>query len=127
MNAGANSKLQGQNTLGAILDCSCSSGGASTSLALGVQVGEVEDNSASGARSTTDKGGGGGVSIGSYFSAHHGWHDDTTTPVPAAAALAGVTGTGMFNISVNAGANSLLQGQNTVAAIIGTGSSSGGH
>lgn len=125
VNAGANSELQGQNTLGAILDCSCSSGGQSTSLALSTQVGSVEDNSASGASARTENEG--GSKSWSYDDGFKkSWHDNSTsTPVAASAALAGVTGTGMFNINVNAGANSLLQGQNTVAAIIGSSSGSG--
>lgn len=125
VNAGANSELQGQNTLGAILNCSCSTNGNSTSLALSTQVGSVEDNSASGASARTDKEGG-SESWSEYHGYSKSWHDnDTSTPVAANAALSGVTGTGMFNINVNAGANSLLQGQNTVAAIIGA--SSTGH
>jgi hypothetical protein len=124
VNAGANSELQGQNNLGLILNCSCggehSSSGA---LALAAQVGSVEGNHADGAAKTSssEKSGlkdqDGHDGTGTFSK----WHSETesSTPVAAVATLSGVGGIGMYNINVNAGANSLLQGQNNAAAIIG--------
>lgn len=148
-NNGANSLIQSDNTLGAILNCSCSSSTNSnvtnTSLALSAQVAEVEGNVSIGAKNTSSSGGesssgavaasssnGGGDKHGDYhdkggsssdsFAAnfsHSEWWQHASTAVGSANAIGTVSGTGLMNISQNNGNNSMLQSSNTVAAIVG--------
>jgi len=127
-NNGANSILQDANTLGAILNCSCTNSSSSenanttAALALNAQVASVENNTSNGAtnKSSTDSDKGGGEHWGSWGK---GGHDNYSTynsnAVGSTNFIGGVTGTGLINISQNNGNNSMLQSSNTVAAIIG--------
>ncbi|MGH7015301.1 MAG: hypothetical protein ACREEL_14325 [Stellaceae bacterium] len=118
-NGGANSLLQDDNTLAAVLNCSCSSdSNINVPVALSTQVAEVRDNVSGGAHNTTDSDTGGGLHIGPFGL---GGHDNysTSTAVQSANGLSSFNGTGMYNISQNVGNNSLLQSSNTTAAIIG--------
>ncbi len=118
---------------------------ANTALAVSVQVGSVEDNKSIGAETKTksgteqstasidvtssEKGGGhhdysgsgGGhsetFSFDGDFSHYKTW-SETSTPVGSTNFIAGVSGTGLINVSQNNGNNSLLQSANTVAAVI---------
>lgn len=129
-NNGANSILQDQNTLGAILNCSCTSSSSTNvldvSLAASAQSALVLGNVSIGAENRTSKGssaGGGGGFIGDEAAGGFFWHkarwDNTETAVQSSNGLGSFTGTGLYNISQNNGNNSMLQSGNTVAAIVG--------
>lgn len=119
---------------------------ANTALAVSVQVGSVEDNKSIGAKaetrsgsekdtadvevSSSEKGGGHHDSYGNSggghseefsfegeFSHEKTW-SSAEAPVGSTNFIAGVSGTGLINVSQNNGNNSLLQSSNTVAAVI---------
>lgn len=123
-NNGANSVLQDQNTLGAILNCSCTSSSSTNvldvSLAASEQNALVLGNVSIGATHTEKQGSvqsySGGHSDGHYLSAH--W-DNASNAVESSNSLSSFSGTGLYNISQNNGNNSVMQSGNTVAAIIG--------
>ena len=136
-NGGANSIQQDGNTLGAILNCSCSNnGGTSTSLALSSQTAFVAGNTSIGAKNE-----GTTVADVSVFSKkgedkHHRHGDDGSVSAANAFYLSHYenavassntinasfeNATGLFNVSQNVGNNSMQQATNTVAAIVGTG------
>jgi hypothetical protein len=127
-NNGANSVLQDQNTLGAILNCSCSTSSQTldASLAASSQSALVLGNVSIGATNTERQGGedsSGGwhhshYSSGGGFSQSAHW-DNTSDAVQSSNSLSSFGGTGLFNISQNNGNNSMLQSANTVAAIVG--------
>lgn len=127
-NNGANSILQDQNTLGAILNCSCSSSNdvLNVSLAASNQSALVLGNVSVGAANTEKEvlvksAGGGqhsqsGSSGGHYEYAHV---ISSSAAVGSSNSLSNFNGTGLYNISQNNGNNSMLQAGNTVAAVIG--------
>jgi hypothetical protein len=127
-NNGANSVLQDQNTLGAILNCSCSTANQTldVSLAASNQSALVLGNVSIGAANTEKEAlvksaGGGhhsqyGSSGGHYEYAHV---ISSSTAVQSTNSLSNFGGTGLFNISQNNGNNSMLQSANTVAAVVG--------
>lgn len=97
-NAGQNSLQQADNTLGAILNCSCGSG-LSGALALSAQVADIGRNE------TEMHGAFVNIDASNRITDHAFDH-----------------ATGLFNVSQNTGSNSMQQASNTVAAIVG-----GGH
>lgn len=128
-NNGANSILQDQNTLGAILNCSCTSSSSTNvldvSLAASDQAALVLGNVSIGAENRTSKGGsaGGGGFVKDEASGGFFWHkahwNKTENAVQSSNSLGSFSGTGLYNVSQNNGNNSMLQSGNTVAAIIG--------
>jgi hypothetical protein len=127
-NTGNNSLVQDNNTLGAILNCSCTTSGtglinASAALALSAQVADVDGGVSIGGENEGSSSGEKGGGHHSYWGSGGG-HSEWSSHYENAVAGGGNTltnfgGTGMYNVSQNTGNNSLLQSSNTVAAIIG--------